>query len=93
MFFNDWNVGLEDHHLRSGTGRGELVISRDIIHISPTSLFIGTEMTVNCVSQDGVIRNPFGVEAHQSHLPSADAFESSTAIGDNAMNSKSTFSL
>jgi hypothetical protein len=35
--FNDWNVGLENHHLRSGTGRGELVISRDTIHIGPTS--------------------------------------------------------
>jgi hypothetical protein len=34
-------------------GRGELVISMDTIQISHTS-YIGTEMTVNCVSQDGV---------------------------------------
>jgi hypothetical protein len=36
-----------------GAGRGELVISMDTIQISHTS-YIGAEMTVNCVSQDGV---------------------------------------
>ena len=93
VFFNDWNVGLENHHLRSGTGRGELVISRDTIHISPTS-YIGTEMTVNCVSQDEEIHNPFSFKRHTSqNLPSADAFESSTAIDDNAMFPEATFSL
>jgi hypothetical protein len=64
--FKNWNVGLENHHLRSGTGRGELVISMDTIQISHTSYFIGTEMTVNCVSQDEEIRNPFSFKRHTS---------------------------
>ena len=49
-------------------------------------------MTVNCVSQDGEIHNPFSFKQHTSYnLPSADAFESSTAMGNNAMFPETTF--
>jgi len=46
--------------------RGELVIRMDTIQISHTSYFIGAEMTVNCVSQDEEIRNPFSFKKHTS---------------------------
>jgi hypothetical protein len=49
-------------------------------------------MTVNCVSQDEEIRNPFGVKAHQLNFTKRRCYsKSSTAMGDNAMFPETTF--